>query len=91
MAEFVHASPADVKKLAAALAEYKKEVEQAGRRVQGALGGANWHDPQKDRFEARYKNFSKSINSFLNGEVDAMIKALNDLAAKLTDAKSVRM
>jgi hypothetical protein len=91
MADIVNASPADVKKLADALHAYKKEVEAASKRVQGALNSANWHDPQKQRFEARYRDFQRGINSFMNGEVDAMAKALHDLAGKLAEIKSVRL
>lgn len=91
MADIVNASPGDVKKLAAALSAYKKEVEAAGKRVQGALSAANWNDPQKQKFEARYRDFQRGINTFMTGEVDAMAKALNDLAAKLTEIKSIRL
>jgi hypothetical protein len=91
MTDRVNASPADIRKLAAALGAYKLEVSTAGKKVQGALGFANWHDPQKDKFEAHYRELGKHINGFLNGEVDAMIKNLNTLAAKLDEIKSIGM
>jgi hypothetical protein len=90
MADRVNASPADIKKLAAALGAYKREVSAAGKKVQGALAAANWHDPQKHQFEGRYRDLQRSIDGFLNGEVDAMIKNLNTLAAKLAEIQSVR-
>lgn len=91
MADIVKASPEDVKKLAAALAAYKQAVGDAGKRVQGALSAANWHDPQKQMFEARYRGFQQGINRFMSGEVDAMIKDLNNLARKLAEIKAMRL
>jgi hypothetical protein len=91
MADVVNASPEDVKKLAAALATYKQAVEAAGKRVQGALSSANWHDPQKDKFEAHYRDFQRSLSHFMSGEVDAMIKDLNYLARKLAEIKAMRL
>jgi|SoimicmetaTmtHAB_FD_contig_31_23750719_length_2225_multi_3_in_0_out_0_2 hypothetical protein len=91
MADIVNASPEDVKKLAAALVAYKQAVETAGKRVQGALSSANWHDPQKDKFEARYREFHRSIGHFMSAEVDAMVKDLNNLARKLAEIKAMRL
>ena len=91
MADIVNASPEDVKKLASALAAYKQAVEAAGTRVQGALSAANWHDPQKDKFEAHYRDFQWSIGRFMSAEVDAMIKDLNNLARKLAEIKAMRL
>jgi chromosome segregation ATPase len=90
MADLVNASPTDIRKLAGALGAYRKEVEAASRRVQGALNAANWHDPQKDKFEAHYRDLQRGINSFLNGEVDQMIKDLSTLAQKLAEIQSMR-
>jgi len=87
----VHASPEDVKKLAGALTRYQKEVNDAGKKVQSALGAANWHDGQKDTFEERYKDLQKSIDRFMSGEVSTMIRGLNELARRLTDIRSMRM
>ncbi|HTT52029.1 MAG TPA: hypothetical protein VMH35_11570 [Streptosporangiaceae bacterium] len=91
MADSVNASPEDVRKLAAALGTYKQEVSAAARRVQGALSSANWHDPQKAKFEARYRDLQRSINGFMNGEVDAMIRNLNELARKLAEIKAMKL
>lgn len=87
----VHASPADVRKLAAELGKYQKAVNAAGKQVQSALGAANWHDKQKDGFEARYRDLQKSIDRFMTGEVQAMIKGLNELARRLEEIRSMRM
>jgi hypothetical protein len=90
MADLVNASPTDIKKLAGALGAYKKEVEAASKRVQGALNAANWHDPQKDKFEAHYRDLQRGLSGFLNGEVDGMVKNLNALAQKLAEIQSMR-
>lgn len=87
----VNASPEDVKKLAAALTKYHADVTAAGRHVQGALSSANWHDRQKDQFEARYRDLQKSLDRFMSNEVQAMVKSLNDLARRLDDIRSMRM
>jgi chromosome segregation ATPase len=90
MADLVNASPNDIRKLAGALSAYKQEVGAASKRVQGALNAANWHDPQKDKFEAHYRDLQRGISSFLSGEVDQMIKNLNTLAQKLAEIQSMR-
>jgi hypothetical protein len=90
MADLVNASPTDIKKLAGALGAYKNEVEAASKRVQGALNAANWNDPQKAKFEARYRDFQRGISGFLNGEVDEMVKSLNSLAQKLAEIQAMR-
>jgi len=91
MAETVHASPQDVKKLAAALAAYKGEVSAAGQKVQRALNAANWRDGQKERFEAHYREFHRAIERFMSGEVDTMVRDLNELARRLAEIQSMRM
>lgn len=87
----VHASPEDVKKLAAALKKYQTEVSAAGKRVQGALSSANWHDRQKDQFEARYRDLQKTLDRFMSSEVQAMVKGLTELARRLDEIRSMRM
>ena len=87
----VNANPEDVRKLSSALKRYQSDVRSASRQVQHALSGARWHDPQKDKFEARYQSLQKSVDRFLGGEVDDMIKALNELARRLDDIKAMRM
>lgn len=87
----VHASPVDVRKLAAELGKYQKAVNDAGRQVQAALGAANWHDKQKDSFETRYRDLQKSIDRFMSGEVQTMIKGLNEFARRLEEIRSMRM
>jgi hypothetical protein len=87
----VNASPADVRKLAAALAKYQQEVSAAGKQVQSALGAANWNDKQKARFEARYRELQKALDRFMSGEVKTMVQSLNELARRLDDIRSMRM
>jgi hypothetical protein len=89
--EAVNASPADVRKLAMALGAYKQEVVAAARKVRGALGSANWHDARKTQFEARYQDLQKRIDAFMSGEVDQMIRQLNDLAHRLDEIRNIRL
>lgn len=87
----VNASPGDVKKLAAALTRYQRDVGAAGKAVQGALNSANWHDRQKDQFEARYRDLQKTLDRFMSTEVQEMVKSLNELARRLEEIRSMRM
>lgn len=89
--EAVNASPADVRKLAAALGSYKQEVAAASNKVRGALGSANWHDSRKSQFEARYQDLQKRLDGFMSGEVDQMIKQLNELARRLDEIRNIRL
>ena len=89
--DHVHASSADLKRLATALENYQKEVVGASKKVRGALNAANWHDARKTQFEAKYAEHQKRVDSFMTGEVDQMAKALRDLARKLDEIKQVRM
>lgn len=87
----VEASAADVRKLATALNAYREDVLSAGKKVQGALRAAHWNDARKTQFEARYQELQKRIDGFLGGEVDQMLKSLNDLARRLDDVRNIRM
>jgi len=87
----VHASPESVKRLAAALGRYQEEVSSAGKRVQNALDAANWHDQQKDQFEARYKDLQRTLDHFISSEVQAMVKSLGEFARRLDEIRSLRM
>lgn len=87
----VVASPQDIRRLATSLTRYKQEVSVASKQVQGALNQADWHDRRKDQFETTYRDLQKKIESFMSGEVDQMIKGLNQLASKLEDIQNVRM
>ncbi len=87
----VNASPGDVKKLAAALANYQRDVVTAGKAVQSALNSAQWHDRQKDQFEVRYRDLQKTLDRFMSTEVQGMVKSLNELARRLEDIRSMKM
>jgi hypothetical protein len=87
----VNANPEDVRKLAAALAAYQRDVTDAGRRVQKALASAYWHDDQKRRFEERYQELQRHVDRFLGNEATEMIRTLNELARRLDDIKRMRM
>lgn len=89
--DMVNASPADVRKLAAALNAYRQEVVAASKKARGALGSANWHDSRKSQFEARFQDLQKRIDGFMTAEVDQMVKMLNDLARRLDEIQNIRM
>jgi hypothetical protein len=89
--DMVNASPADVRKLAAALNTYRQEVIAASKKVRGALGSANWNDSRKSQFESRYQDLQQRIDGFMSGEVDQMVKLLNDLAGRLDEIRNIRM
>lgn len=89
--DVVNASPADVRRLAAALNVYKQEVAAASKKVRGALGSADWNDSRKAQFEARYKDLQHRIDGFMSGEVDQMVKTLNELARRLDEIRGIRM
>ncbi len=91
MADQVHASPQDIRKLASSLNSFKSEVTSASKKVRGALAAANWHDSRKAQFESRYNDVQKQIDRFMSGEVDQMVKALNQLASKLDEIRNIRM
>lgn len=87
----VDASPTDLRKLAAALVRYKKDVSDASARVRGALKAANWNDARKAQFEAGLQDLQGRTDRFLSAEIDEMVKRLNDLARRLDDIREIRM
>lgn len=87
----VDASPTDLRKLAASLVRYKKDVSDASARVRGALRAANWNDARKTQFEVGYHDLQIRMDRFVSAEIDDMIKRLNDLARRLDDIRQVRM
>lgn len=89
--DVVNASPADVRRLAAALNAYKQEVAAASKKVRGALGSANWNDSRKAQFEARYRDLQQRIDGFMSSEVDQMVKTLNELARRLDEIRGIQM
>lgn len=87
----VRASSAEVRKLASALKRYKEESKQAKKRVESAIRAANWHDKKIEQFEARYKDYSRQVDRFMAGQVDEMLKSLNELARRLEEIERMRM
>jgi chemotaxis regulatin CheY-phosphate phosphatase CheZ len=81
--DLVNVRPEDVKKLAKALERFEQRIKQATKEARHAIDSANWNDPQKAKFEGRYKDFQKRTNSYVEGEVHQMVKSLNQLAAKV--------
>ena len=90
MSDLVNADPNDVRKLAKALQQFEQRVNDANKQAQRAIDQANWHDGQKDRFAARYREFHRQTNNFVAGQVRDFVKSLNSLAADLERAKSRR-
>ena len=88
--DLVHADPNDVKKLARALEEFERRVLETAKQTQKAIDQANWKDGQKDRFEARYRDFHRQTQSFVGGQVKDFVKQLNGLAHDLERARSRR-
>lgn len=88
--DLVHADPNDVRKLARELQQFERKVTEVSRQAQRAIDRANWHDSQKDRFAARYKDFHRQTNSFVAGQVRGFVKSLNALASDLDRAKRHR-
>jgi hypothetical protein len=91
MSDLVNADPADIRKLAAALESYRRQVTEAGSSARKALDAAHWHDRQKQAFEARYRDLQRHLDSFMSTEVATMVRTLNELARKLDDIKRMRM
>jgi len=87
----INVSPNDVRKLASALGAYKTDVTAASKKVRSALASANWNDKRKTQFEARLADHQKSLDRFVSGEVDQMVKSLNELARRLDDIRNLRM
>jgi hypothetical protein len=88
--DLVNADPNDVRKLAAALQELERKVLEATKHGRQAIDRANWHDRQKDTFEARYQDFQKHTTGFVSGQVRDFVKSLNALAADLERARARR-
>lgn len=88
--DLVHADPRDVRRLATALQRFEQRITQISSETYREVGRANWHDRQKDQFEARFKDFHKKTNTFVGNEVSAMVKSLNSLAVALEQAQSQR-
>lgn len=89
--DLVDASPEDVRNLARALDQYRKQIQGAGRGVRGALSKARWNDARKAQFETRLLDLQKRLDGFADSEVEQMIRTLHELARRLDDAGAVRM
>lgn len=88
--DLVNARPADVRKLAKSLEQFGQKMAQASKEANRAIGAAYWHDSQKDRFEARYRDLQKRVNGFVSSEVRDMVTSLNRLAADLERVRGHR-
>jgi hypothetical protein len=88
--DLVRADPKDVRKLANALQQYEQKLLEISKQAQSAIDRANWHDGQKDKFAARYKDFHKQTNKFAGEQLQQFVKQLNALATDLERAQSHR-
>ena len=88
--DLVNASPADVRKLAKSLENYERKLIEITKEAEKAINAARWGDKQKDKFEARFKDFSKQSRNFVGGEVKQMVQSLNGLASHLERARDQR-
>jgi hypothetical protein len=88
--DHVHADPADLRKLAKALEQFDQRVLEIAKQTQKAIDGTNWKDAQKDRFEARFRDFHRQTQRFVGGQVKDFVKQLNAHASDLERAKSRR-
>ena len=87
----VDANAEDLRRLAHALEAYKKEVIGSASKVRGALRSAKWNDNRKTQFESRLNDVQKRLDSFMNGEVDQMVKSLRAYAHQLDEISKMRM
>ena len=88
--DLVNASPGDVRKLAKALEHYEQKLIEITKEAEKAISAARWGDKQKEKFEARFKDFSKQSRNFVGGEVKQMVQSLNGLASHLERARDHR-
>lgn len=87
----VNVNAQDLRMLAAALRSFQQEVNQASKRVRGALQKANWKDQRKVAFELRLSDLQKQLDGFMTGEVDQMVRTLTALAQKVEEISKMRM
>lgn len=88
--DLVHADPNDVRKLARELEQFQQRVKDVSKQAQKAIDRANWHDGQKEKFAASYRDFHRQTDRFVEGQVRQFVKSLNALAHDLDRAKSHR-
>lgn len=81
----VVADPESIRRIASALAEYQRDIIDAGKSVEGALKDAEWNDHRRDEFEEGYLDFKRKVEVFVESEVQEMAKGLNLLAAQLEE------
>lgn len=89
--DLINVKPDDVRKLARSLERYGEQMIQANKDAARAISRAYWHDPQKEKFESRYKEFQKRLNSFVGGEIKEMTSSLSRLASELDRIRSHRL
>jgi len=89
--DMVNVKPEDLKRLEKALERYQQAVKDAGKQVQNELNRVQWHDRQRDAFEARLKDIDRTVQRFFDGDVKLMRSYLNDVYRDLEQLRARRM
>jgi glycyl-tRNA synthetase beta subunit len=88
--DLVNVRPEDVKKLAKSLERYEQVIKQANKDAAKAISDARWDDGQKHKFDARFRDFQRRTNGYVEGEVRQMVKSLHQLASRLEQIQQQR-
>jgi sugar diacid utilization regulator len=86
----VIADPNDVRRLAKELQRFETEMLQLIKSAHKAIDRANWHDRQKEKFVAQFRDFERQNQRFVNERTKQFVASLNGLASDLERAQSRR-
>jgi DNA repair ATPase RecN len=87
----VDSSATDLRKLASALRAYKEDVKNAGRTIERQLGSVHFDAKKRQQFEARFRDHKRQVDRFMDGDVNGMVKSLEDLARRLDEISRMKM
>jgi uncharacterized protein YukE len=80
----VDADPADLRRFAQQLRQFKSDVEGQLGRLNGQLGGMHWSDAQQRRFSQEWEQSARSMRGFLSS-IDRHAPYLERKAKQLED------
>jgi len=80
----VDADPADLRRFAQQLRQFKSDVEGQLGRLNGQLGGMHWSDAQQRRFAGEWEQSARSMRGFL-AAIDQHVPYLERKAKQLED------
>ncbi len=80
----VDADPADLRRFAQQLRQFKSDVEGQLGRLNGQLGGMHWSDAQQRRFASEWEQSARSMRGFL-ASIDQHVPYLERKAKQLED------